>query len=150
MVKLSDPFVGLTGAPQFTGEQVAVAHVPFARHAIVAAERLYPLLQVTEAKAPYVVEVKSKDPFVGLTGVPQLTGEQVAVSHAPLARHAIEFVDLIYPELQVTEANDSKVVVVKLSEPFVGLTGFPQLIGEQVAASQLPLARHAIEEVEPV
>ena len=64
--------------------QVEVSHAPLARHAMEAAERVYPVSQVTEAEAPNVVEVKFKDPFVGLAGVPQLTGEQVGVSHVPL------------------------------------------------------------------
>ena len=106
VVKFSDPFVGLTGVPQLTGEQVAVAHAPLARHAIVEAERLYPLLQVTEAEAPYVVVVKFKDPFEGSRGVPQLINVQVADSHAPLARHAMEEAERVYPVLQSTAADD--------------------------------------------
>ncbi len=106
MVKFSDPFAGLAGFPQLTIEQVAVSHDPLARHAIEGAERVYPLLQVTEADDPYVVVVKFRDPFVGLTGFPQLTIEQVAVCHDPLARHAIEGAERVYPLLQVTAADD--------------------------------------------
>ena len=50
--------------------------------------------------------MKSSEPFVGLTGFPQLTIEQVAVSHAPLARHAIEDAERVYPVLQSTAADD--------------------------------------------
>ena len=56
----------------------------------------------------------------------------------------------MYPVLQVTEADDAKVVVVKSSDPFVGLTGFPQLTIEQVADSQFPFGRQVIESVERV
>ena len=114
------------------------------------AERVYPVLQVTDADDPKVVVEKFRDPFVGLAGVPQLTGEQVAVSHAPLAWQAIAFVDLIYPELQVTVAGAPKVVAVKFNEPFAGLTGVPQLTIEQVADSQFPFGRQVIESVERV
>ena len=89
MVKSSDPFVGLTGFPQLTIEQIAVSHDPLARHAIEVAERVYPELQVTDAEDPNVVDVKPKNPLIGLPGFPQFTGEQVAVVHAPFARHAI-------------------------------------------------------------
>ena len=50
--------------------------------------------------------VKFSDPFAGLAGFPQLTIEQVAVSHDPLARHAIEGAERVYPLLQVTAADD--------------------------------------------
>ena len=81
--------------------------------------------------------MKLKDPFAGLEGFPQLTGEQVAVSQDSFARQAIEAADLVYPLSQVTAAVEPKVVVVKSREPFVGLTGFPQLIGEQVTVSHV-------------
>ncbi len=68
------------GVPQFTGVQVTSSHVLFARHKMEGVESLYPLSHVTVAEEPNVVVVKLKDPFIGLTGLPQLTGEQVAVS----------------------------------------------------------------------
>ena len=93
---------------------------------------------MTDAVEPKVVVVKSSDPFVGLTGLSQLTGEQVAVSQYPLARHAIEFVDSVYPVSHVTDAVDPKVVVVKSSDPWAGLTRPPQFTGVQVTSCQLP------------
>ena len=53
-----------------------------------------------------MVDVKLMEPFVGLTGFPQLTIEQVGVSHEPLARHAMEAAERVYPVLQVTAADD--------------------------------------------
>ncbi len=105
-MKFRDPFVGLTGFPQLIIEQVAVSQDPLARHATEVTERVYPGLQVTDAEDPKIVVVKSKDPLDGLTGVPQLTGEQVAASHVPLARHAIEEAERVYPESQVTDADE--------------------------------------------
>ena len=78
-------------------------------------------------------------------GVPQFTGVQVTSSHVLSARHKIEGVESLYPLSHVTVAEDPKVVAVKLREPFIGLTGFPQLTGKQVATSQVSFARHAIE-----
>ena len=51
-VKPKEPFAGFVGAPQLTMAHVAVSQAPLARHEMEAAERVYPVLQVTAADDP--------------------------------------------------------------------------------------------------